>query len=369
MSDSTRALFDQFPRLRETLPHVFLAEMPTPIERLERLAEAVGAGALYIKRDDLSAREYGGNKVRKLEFLLADALRQGAREVMTFGCAGSNHATATAIYARQLGLHAISMLLPQPNAHSVRRNLLMSHRHGAEIHLYKNARGVSAGVILQQMRHRIMTGRKPCVIPAGGSSALGTAGYVNAAFELRGQIEKRLMPEPDRIYVAAGTCGTAAGLMLGLRAAGLRTQVIPVRVTAESFVNVTRILGLIEETNALLHKSDASFPLVRFEEADVSLRHDCYGEQYALYTRESVEAVRLMRDTQGIPIEGTYTGKACAALIADARQGLIGAKTVIFWNTYNSRDFSREIADIDYHDLPDACHSYFEDDVQPLDRR
>ena len=365
-----RALFKYFPRLEETLPHVMLADLPTPVERLDRFGEAIGTGSLYIKRDDLSAPWYGGNKVRKLEFLLGEALRNDAREVMTFGCAGSNHATATAIYARMLGLHSISMLLPQPNARSVRRNLLLSHKNGAEIHMYKSSSRLKAGVILQYARHRLAKGREPYLIPPGGSSPLGCVGYVNAAFELRQQIEARLLPEPDVVYVAAGTTGTAVGLMLGLRAAGLRTQVMLVRVTAESFVNSRRIMQLLGETNALLEDGDPSFPGLRFDEAGVSknLRHDFYGEQYGLYTDESVAALRLMKDTQGIVLEGTYTGKACAALISDARRGLLKEKTALFWNTYNSRDLSPEIANVDYHNLPKACHRYFEEEVQPLDR-
>lgn len=368
MKETTRALFDRFPTLRETLPHVALAELPTPVTRMERFGAAIGADALYIKRDDLTAPGYGGNKVRKLEFLFGDALRQGAREVMTFGCAGSNHATATAVYARQLGLRSISMLLPQPNAHSVRRNLLMSHVHGAEIHMYKTSRTLTAGALLLQTRRRFSSGAAPYVIPAGGSSALGAVGYVNAAFELADQVADHVIPEPERLYVAAGTAGTAAGLILGLRVAGLHTQVIPVRVTGETFVNVGRFLDLLAKTTALLHDADPSFPSIQFSESDVPLRHDCYGEQYALYTPQSVEAVQLMCDTEDIPLEGTYTGKACAALIADARQGLLKGKPALFWNTYNSRDFSQQIADANYHDLPSACRVYFEQDVQPLDR-
>jgi D-cysteine desulfhydrase len=191
---------------------------------------------------------------------------------------------------------------------------------------------------------------------------------VNAAFELRAQIEAGLLPEPDTVYVAAGTTGTAVGLMLGLRAAGIRTQVMLVRVTAESFVNSRRIMQLLDETNALLEDGDPSFPGLHFDEADIILRHDFYGEQYGLYTDESVAALRLMKDTQGIALEGTYTGKACAALISDARRGFLKEKTALFWNTYNSRDLSSEIANVDYHNLPKACHRYFEEEVQPLDR-
>lgn len=362
-----RPLLTAYPLLAAALPHVALGELPTPVEELPELAAEIGAGRFFVKRDDVSGAVYGGNKVRKLEFLLADALRQGAASVMTFGCAGSNHATATAVYARQLGLHAISMLLPQPNAHSVRRNLLLSHRHGAELHYYGDARRVSLGVALVRLRHRLTTGRIPYTIPAGGSSPLGTVGFVNAAHELRDQIAAGQAPEPDCIYVAAGTAGTAAGLMIGLRAAGLKTAVIPVRVTGEAFMNTERFLALLRDTAALLRHADPAYPAPDFAPGDIGLRHDFYGEQYALYSPESVGAVERFR-ARGIRLEGTYTGKAAAALIHDGLAGALRGKTVMLWNTYNSRDVAGVVAGDDYHALPKAFHRYFETDVQPLDR-
>lgn len=363
----TRPLLLAYPALAAALPHVVLGELPTPVDELPELAAELGTGRFFVKRDDVSGAFYGGNKVRKLEFLLGDALRQGAKAVMTFGCAGSNHATATAIYARQLGLRSISMLLPQPNAHSVRRNLLLSHRHGAELRYYQDAGRLSRGVALTRLRHRLTTGRAPYTIPAGGSSPLGTIGFVNAAYELREQIAAGLAPDPDLIYVAAGTAGTAVGLMIGLRAAGLKARVVPVRVTGETFVNTGRFLRLLGETLALLRQADPAFPRLDFTAGDIGLRHDFYGEQYALYSPESVAAVERFR-ARGIRLEGTYTGKAAAALIHDALAGTLRGKTVLLWNTYNSRDVAGVVAGDDYHALPKALHPYFETEVQPLDR-
>lgn len=361
-------MFERYPVLKEALPHIALADLPTPVERATKMGEALGLERLYVKRDDLTGREYGGNKVRKLEFLLARAIEKGAKEVMTFGCAGSNHAAATAFYAQKVGLRSISMLLPQPNAHSVRWNLLLSFRCGAELHAYRGARSVAIGVRVQRMRHRLTTGVHPETIPAGGSSALGAVGYVNAAFELAGQVDEGQLPEPDRIYVAAGTTGTAAGLILGLRAAGLKSKVVAVRVTGERFANVARILALLVETNMLLHACAPAFPRFSWTEEDVCLRHDMYGGQYALYTEASVASVRLARETEDIRLDGTYTGKAFAALMSDAANKSLEGKTALFWDTYNSRDVSRLIAGVDYHELPRAFHRYFEEDVQPLDR-
>ena len=206
------------------------------------------------------------------------------------------------------------------------------------------------------------------VIPAGGSSPLGVAGYVNAGLELAAQVADALVPEPDLVYVAAGTTGTSVGLKLGLKLAGLHTRVLPIRVTGEKFVNAPAMVDLFHAANRLLHGLDKSFPLLDFTEADALIRHDFYGGKYAEYTHQSVEAMHRVHETEAIKLEGTYTGKAFAALIADAKAGLLHGKTVLFWNTYNSRDLSNLIADKDYHDLPRAFHPYFEQDVQPLDR-
>jgi len=364
--------FEQYPLLSERLPYVRLGEYPTPIQRLGRLGEDVGLDHLYIKRDDLSGKAYGGNKIRKLEFLLGDALHSGAKEVLTFGGAGSNHALATAIYAQQLQLKSISMLIPQSNAHSVRRNLLMSYHAGAELHLYPNIPFIkplaASAVFYQLARHRLKCGRFPRVIPIGGSSPLGVIGFVNAAFELVDQVRREEMPEPDYIYVACGSMGTAAGLILGLRAANSKTQVLSIRVNGAKFVNAKGMLRLIHKTNSLLCSLAPSFPKFEFCEHDLDIRHEFFGERYALFTREAMEAVALVHKAEGVKLEGTYTGKAFAALIADAAKEEQRDKVILFWNTYNSRDFSDAIAGIDYCQLPLRFHRYFEKEVQPLDR-
>ncbi len=368
-------LFEQYHLLGEKLPHVSLGEFPTPVQRLERLGAKLGIDRLYVKRDDLSGKLYGGNKPRKLEFILADAMRKGAREVMTFGAAGSNHALATAIYARTMGLRSISVLVPQPNAWYVRDNLLMSYYYGAELHSAGIGMGVAQGLPLLcpataygLMRHGLRSGRFPYVIAPGGSSPLGVTGFVNAAFELGKQIASSEMPEPDYIYVACGTMGTAAGLLLGLRAAQLKSRVVSVAVASERFVNIRRMKRLIKRTNALLHSLDPSFPTFEFSTAGLDIRHRYSGSQYALFTEEGTQAVSMMGVCEGIKLDGTYTGKALAALIDDARNGNLQGKAVLFWNTLNSRSRPESLSKLDYRDLPRCFHRYFEEEVQPLDR-
>ncbi len=368
-------LFERFPSLADKLPYVSLGEFPTPVQELPQLGGDLGIGHLFIKRDDLSGKTYGGNKPRKLEFLLGNALRANAKEVITFGGAGSNHSLATAIYARQLGLKSISMLMPQPNAKYVRRNLLMSyyygaelHLCGAELHLRRTMPLVYLATTSQFLRHWPRYRRLPHLIPPGGSSPLGVIGFVNAAFELKVQIAKNEIPEPDYLYVATGTMGTAAGLMLGIRAANLKTRVVPIRVADVKFVNVKGMLKLIQDTNSLLRSVDQSFPELEFSERDIDIRQDFFGQQYALFTKKGMQATKRMEERESIKLDGTYTGKTVAAIIQDAENKELANKAVLFWNTMNSRDFSDVISTVDYNNLPKSFHSYFRAEVQPLDR-
>lgn len=361
-------LFQNYPLLRVKLPYISIGQLPTPIERLKRLGEEIGVSHLYIKRDDLSGELYGGNKVRKLEFLLGHALQNNAKEVLTFGFAGSNHALATAIYARKLGMKSISILMPQPNAHYVRRNLLASYYYRAELHQYRNIPIVASGTIYQLLRHKLKSGSFPMVIPAGGSSPLGAVGFVNAAFELREQIKQGKISEPDYIYVALGSTGTAAGLMLGLKTANLRSRVICVPVAAEKFINARRAAQLHNRISYYLHSIDHSFLEFELTEKDMNIKHDYYGKGYAHFTVQGMAAVGLIKHTEGIELEGTYTGKTLACLMDDAQNGNLKDKVVIFWNTHNSRDFSNSISNMDYRNLPKCFHRYFQEDVQPLDK-
>ncbi len=351
------SLFDHYPALADALPHIGLADLPTPVEEVG----TIGRGRLFVKRDDLTGGLYGGNKVRKLEFLLGDAVRQGRRRVFTFGVAGSNHALATSIYATALGLDSVPLLTPQVNAAYTRRNLLFQHYTGAKLkHFDSEAAAERAGTLLERVaRHRAMR------IKGGGSSPLGTAGYVNAGLELADQIRAGAAPRPDVIYVALGTMGTAAGLTLGLRAAGMDIPVTMVRVVRDSIANRSTFHRLFAATASLLRSADPRFPNVRLGAAEPDIRHDHIGPGYARFTPEGMDAVAWAAGEKGIKLEGTYTGKAMAALRADA-PGLKG-KTILFWNTYSSRPLPRAAVEADWRDLPGDFHSYFTRPLQPLD--
>jgi D-cysteine desulfhydrase len=346
-------LFRRFPALAAKLPYIALGSLPTPIERAERLGAALGLPQLYIKRDDLSGEAYGGNKTRKLELFLADAKARGKTAVITSGAAGSNHALATAIYAKKLGLRAILLLLPQPSSPAVRRNLLADHLAGAEMRLVGTQKQVKRTI--EKLLKTSAPGEAPYVIEAGGSSPLGNVGYVNAAFELADQIKAGLLPEPDRIYVAMGTMGCAVGLRLGIDAAGLKTKVIPVRASTWEAASEAKMIEMYRETVALLRALDPTFPALELRRGEAWLEDGYLGGGYGVPTPKGQAAIALFKDLTGVALEPTYTGKAFAALLDDA-PGLKG-EVVVFWNTYNARPI--DVTGARPEDLPAPFRDYF----------
>jgi D-cysteine desulfhydrase len=228
---SQLALFGAFPALEGKIPWTPIGRFPTPVKEAPALAAALGAGRLFIKRDDLTHPVYGGNKVRKLEFILADAVKRGYKKVITFGGIGSNHFLATTIHAAEHGLGAIGVLVPQPVTEHVKRNMLCDIHFGAEMHLAGGYADATALALRVMAETALKDGKPPYLIPTGGSAVTGVIGYVSAAFELKRQIGEGALPEPDYIFVAVGTAGTAAGLIAGCRAAGLKTRVVGVKVT------------------------------------------------------------------------------------------------------------------------------------------
>ena len=164
----------------------------------------------------------------------------------------------------------------------------------------------------------------------------GIVGFVNAGLELATQVESGRLPEPDIIYVACGTLGTAASLVLGLRAAQLKTRVVAVKVVTSPRVSEGRLLRRVQATNTLLHTLDASLPLFEFTGSEFEASEGYCGARYALFTSEGMAAPRVVEQMEGLRLDGTYTGKTFAAIIDDARSRRICRKRVLFWNTLNS---------------------------------
>jgi D-cysteine desulfhydrase len=346
-ADAATPLTRRFPGTGQ-LPHVALGVWPTPVTDHSALAEQLGVRSLTVKRDDVTAIAYGGNKVRKLEYLLGAAREVGAASVITFGAWGSNHVLATAVHGGRLGFSVHAVLTPQHATGYLRHNLLADVAAGVAFHLaesFEAAPRVAAGV-RSELR---AAGEEPFVIPFGGTNALGTTGFVNAAFELAEQIAAGALPEPHAVYVPLGSMGTAAGLALGFAAAGLATRVQAVRVVPAAPSDPDALARTVAEAVVLLRDADASFPGFSLSDLNLTVREEFLGEGYAIPTDECRSAVSLAAE-HGIGLETTYTGKALAALIADAADGSLAQKDVLFWDTYNSR----EVAEGDEAGLPEG---------------
>ena len=332
----TRPLLQAYPALAAALPMIELAELPTPLERAADAEGGFCAGELWIKRDDLSGERYGGNKVRKLEFLLADAQARGCDAVLTYGAVGSNHALATAIYAHQLGLKCYAVLTPQPPTAKVARTLRYQMQLGTRLHSAANLQEIRK--VTDEILDDHPTGKERVYqIPFGGSSWLGTVGFVNAALELAAQMGDR--PPPDFVYAATGTMGTTIGLAIGFRLLGWPTKVMGVRVVPQPIMTPEYFESLWQETSEELSARDASIPILVNPFDNVVGRDGFLGEGYAIPTEATREAVRLADALIGIELETTYTGKAMAALIHDGRTGDLANRRTVFWQTYNSRPY------------------------------
>ena len=288
--------FDSFPR-------VSLGVFPTPIQKLKNISEALGIN-VYVKRDDLTGLGLGGNKVRKLEFLLADAARQGARVVFTTGGAQSNHAMLTAAAAGKMGMKPI-LILKKRGVTELLGNRLLESLMGTEVifmdtddyaDIYAEMDRVGAGLGVPYYK-----------IPCGGSNALGSLGYVSCAAEIREQGIRF-----DHLVCAEGSGGTMAGLALGAKLFLPGTRVHGMMVDTEPFDRIT--LSLMREAAALMEADVDATP------GDFFL-HDMCGPGYARPSVEGNEAISMMASLEGLFLDPVYTGKAFAGLVRLAREG------------------------------------------------
>lgn len=347
-------LFEAFPALEKKVPWTPLVDAPTPVHVLEGLSGHLGS-EVWIKRDDKTSAAYGGNKPRKLEFLLGEALSRGYRTLVTGGGIGTNHGLATAVFGRQLGFHVVLGLFGQPVTAHVRKSLLLYHAYGAEMFFVSN--------LLSALWHYYVTERVrrrgAYFIPGGGSSPLGVLGYVDAGLELAIQVERKELPLPRAIYLPVGTGGTMAGLVLGLRLSGLNTRVVGVQVAPRLLANPRASLRLARKTLKLMRHRDRAVPGLELSEADLSMDSSYYGPGYGHPTDGARRALSLMARTEGIDLELTYTAKTLSGLLHRVRsEGERGP--TLFWNTFNSVDLSPLADRVEPRQLPAEFHRFFE---------
>ena len=298
-------------------PRVFLAHLPTPLERLDRLSEALGGPEIWIKRDDCTGLSTGGNKTRKLEFLMAEALAQGADMVMTQGATQSNHARQTAAFAAKLGMDCHILLEDRTGSNNPsyngNGNVLLDHLHGATTE--KRPGGVDMQAEMDAVADKLRAeGRNVYVIPGGGSNPTGALGYVNCAYELLGQANDRGLAF-DHMVTATGSAGTQAGLIVGLKASNAGIPLLGIGVRAPKPKQEENVFNLAVRTAEKL-----GCPGV-VEREDVVANCDYVGAGYGIPGTDTMEAIRMFAELEAILLDPVYSGKGAAGLIDLCRKG------------------------------------------------
>lgn len=348
-------LFKAIPKLKEKIPHIALTEGPTPVFKLEKLGAYLGIEKLYCKDEGATGTLYGGNKPRKLEFLFGDAISKGAKRVITFGAVGSNHAVATAAYAKKLGLAATALLVPQPKTESCHKNLLYHSVLGTElIMVTAETREAKTQELIKLYEEK--EGVAPYVIPTGGTNEIGILGFVNAGIELSYQIEAGDMPPPDVIYIASGTSGTISGITIGLKIMKQKATLKPIRVSDPAFWTQARTDDFIKQTASILEKQAGIS--IDIQETDCRIIDDYYGKGYGVETPEIREVLDTVAKLEGLNLEIVYTTKPMAALFDDAKKGELAGKVVLYWKTNNSIDLKPMIEKGDKSLLPQEFQEY-----------
>ena len=303
---------------------------PTPLQRATNLEQAIGGRSprIYIKRDDLTGLALGGNKVRKLEYLVADALAQRATVLVTEGAAQSNHARLTAAAANRAGLECL-LILDRRNGDDLGGNLLLDHLLGAEVRMVDDqvSRAAAMASVTDELR---ADGQHPYVIPTGGSVPIGAVGYTGFVLELLGQLQVE-GESPRRLYVATGSQGTQAGIEVGIRAYSASFLVQGIAVTGTTQEQTRKIARLANDTAELLHTK------LRFHHGEILVDDGFIGPGYGKPTPEALEAIRLLARSEGILLDPAYTAKAMAGMLHHIEtEELRSNDSVVFLHTGGS---------------------------------
>jgi len=315
-------------------PRLHFAHLPTPLESLPRLSEELGGPHIWIKRDDCTGLSSGGNKTRKLEFLMADAVAKDADSVITQGATQSNHARQTCAIAAKLDLKCHLLLEDRTgfhdDAYASSGNVLLDRLHGATIS--SRPAGSDMDAEMEMLAGELRSeGENPYIIPGGGSNEIGALGYVNAALELVNQANERSL-RIDHVLHATGSCGTQAGLVVGMEAMHSGIPVYGVCVSRDGKTQEDKVYELVRRTSGYMGLGEDFVARER-----IVANGDYFGEGYGVPTEGMVEAVKMLARYEGILLDPVYAGKGFAGLIDLVRNGYFKAgENVVFVHTGGS---------------------------------
>lgn len=310
MDTHANPLFRRYPELIDRVPWVHLGDWPTPVVRVADVPDGF-RGELWIKRDDRSSTQYGGNKVRKLEYLLGEAVARGAGRLITTGVEGSHHCLATCVHGRRVGLPTTLVVFPQPETEHSRTMAALNEAWADD--LRRCSTFAIQPFVEAAVRWRCRAA-DPYVIPGGGSNAMGALGYVSGALELADQVRRGEAPRPEIITVAAGTLGTLAGLAIGVAMTGLADRIIGVRIVPSTVGNRLVLGRLVEDATRVLAESGVRAPDPRLALDRVELIGDYFGGGYGRPTDEGDRATTWFAE-RGLALDPSYTAKTVASVL------------------------------------------------------
>ncbi len=328
-SHMKEVMVDCPPHLRNN-PRKHLGYLPTPLIRLSNLEQHFDGLRLYMKRDDQTGLGFGGNKTRKLEFLIGDALDQGADCLITAGAAQSNHCRQTAAAAAASGLEC-HLALGGHRPDKITGNLLLDKLFNAQIHWSGNLRkGENIPKICAQLEK---AGKKPYIIPYGGSNVIGALGFVAAMFELESQLEAAAI-DIDHIFFASSSGGTHSGMLVGKKLLNRSYALNGINIDKDEVFGmelVEYILKLAGDTAQYIGED------ITFTASDIDLNDDYLGAGYGIVGKLEREAINLIAQHEGILLDPVYTGRAMGGLLDMIRQRIFSKDTsILFWHTGGS---------------------------------
>lgn len=308
-----------------SLPRFPLAVLPTPLDELPRLSQELGV-RVVMKRDDLTGFAMGGNKARKLEFLVAEALEKNCDVLVTGGGVQSNHIRTTAAAARKAGMDAVGVFFSSPTG-EVNGNFLLDEILGAQL-IYAQANKHETELVVQRVCDELRAqGRKPYLIPVGGSTKLGVISYMLAVQETLEQLRAQNIAL-DAVVITTGSCGTHAGVLAGMKMFGANVPVHGITVSRPRAECLERIARLIHETAQFLERE------IPLNENDILVHAEYIGEAYAKITPAARAAIQRVARLEGIFLDPVYTGKTMAGLIDLVARGVFKKNsTILFWHT------------------------------------
>jgi D-cysteine desulfhydrase family pyridoxal phosphate-dependent enzyme len=317
-------------------PKVNLGFFPTPLHKLDKLSAQLGVN-LYLKRDDMTGYNlFGGNKIRKLEYLIGDAVAQGCDTVFTFGATQSNHAMQTVTACRRYGLKPILYLVAivEPGEEDLRANMLIDTILGAEIHIVSlngktEAEADELAVELAQKHRETLEqqGHKCYMVPMGGANPLGSAGFISGFVELNRQLEE-IGQKADYLFHSTGTGGTLAGLAAGKKLLNSDTSIISINASPKPFEHYSKVAKLATEALTYLGSDQ------QISEEDLNFDQNYYAPGYEIPNEGSSNAIKLLARTEGLLLDPVYTGKAFAGMLDYIQTRKIPqGSTVVFWHT------------------------------------